>query len=155
MTAFDRTSHETSPRHAGAAFGRHHFESRSALTEFERSTAETKDLDDLDELASEAEVDALEQDLMAVESPEGRPPARELRDAERRVAAIVVPLVVLVPVIVIGLAAGARAAVAALIAALVLMCAAVPVWGAGLLRGSEHRRAHDEAEHIARLGERL
>lgn len=122
----------------------------SVRTEHDKSRAETKDLAEIEELAEQSEVDALEDDLMAIESPEGRPPDRNIRRAEWRVARILIPAFVFIPAILVTIFAGVVAGIGALFAALVLMCAAAPVWGAGLIRAGEHLHAHEEAEEYYR-----
>jgi hypothetical protein len=95
---------------------------------------------------SEKPVDKAQDELMAQESTDGRPPPRPLRIAEWRWAAVV-GLILLVGVVLWTVSRRLDAKTilvgVALIAALVV--AAAPVWGAGLMRGREERDARQQA----------
>ncbi len=91
-------------------------------------------------------VDELQDELMSIHSSDGRPPPRRLRVAEWRWVVILVPIVLLC---IAGWAVSRQLDVGTILGGLVLVVALVaagaPVWGAGLMRGSEEREARREA----------
>ena len=93
--------------------------------------------------AQESAQDARQDGIMTAQSPDGRPPRRRLRRREWwwLIAGL---LVVLTCGVVYAAVSGAEMMTVILAVVLVtaLFGAAVPVWGAGLLRGREQRSAH-------------
>jgi hypothetical protein len=149
MLNFHPLFHAQSSRRPDLTSIRHHAEIEPPMTEHERGIAETKDLEDLSELKRDSQVDAIEEEIMADGTPEGRPPHRETRDFEWRIAIVVIPIILFGPALLVGYFAGPIPALGTLLFALVMVCAAGPVWGAGLLRREEHRHAHQQAEHLS------
>ena len=92
-------------------------------------------------------VDARQDELMAVESVEGRPPSHWLRRVEWRWMTIGLPVLVLGAVIwalIRGVSAGTVVGFGIAVALLMLV-GGWPVWTAGLLRMEEETTARDEA----------
>lgn len=95
----------------------------------------------------EAVVDARQDELMAIESADGRPPSHRVRMAEWRWAAIGLPLLVLGAVawaVVRGVSVGAIIGFG-VVFLLILILGGWPVLAAGLLRGKEESVARKEA----------
>lgn len=94
------------------------------------------------------DIDKLEDQIMAADSPDGLPPPKAMRRREWRMVRVVA-LCVFVPVFLIG---AAMISVETLLAAcallLALFVAAFPVWTAALMRAKEHQEAREEAEVI-------
>ncbi len=99
-----------------------------------------------------AAMEAKQDEIMTVLSSDGPSPSRRWRLSGWHWLAIGVPVFLLVGGFVWAASdAGIAVAVAGLVIVTVMVGAAVPVWGAGLFRGSEEREAKIEAE--AKLGE--
>jgi hypothetical protein len=92
-----------------------------------------------------AAVDAMQDRLMIVKSSDGAPPPRAWRLAGWHWLAVLVPLLaVLGGLVWVGIVMGVGAALVGFVLLAVMGGAAAPVWGAGLLRGSEEREARAE-----------
>ncbi len=100
-------------------------------------------------------LDKRQQEVMARLSTDGRPPGHWLRTVEWRWLAI------LAGVLVVGVAAWSVWALntwtilAGLALVVLMLVAASPVWGAGLLRGQEERIARKKAKAELRRNRKL
>lgn len=99
-------------------------------------------------------VDALQDKLMIAKSSEGASPSRRWRLSGWHWLAVVVPLIAAIGGVVwVALAVGIGTALAGMVLLAVMVGAAVPVWGAGLFRGTEEREAKVEAKAELGAGE--
>lgn len=91
-------------------------------------------------------VDGVQEEVMAVISPDGRPPNRELRVLQWKWVLIAGGILLTCAAVVVAMSNMAWPTVLfAGVIVLVLVGAAIPTWGAGLLRGGEERRARVSA----------
>jgi hypothetical protein len=91
-------------------------------------------------------VNAIQDDLMAVASSEGAPPPRGWRlEGWHWLVVVGLALAVLGGLVWVALTKGVLAALAGLALVVIMLGATAPVWGAGLLRGAEERRARIQA----------
>lgn len=125
----------------------------SALTALEAGRVTEKRPQD----ATSKALDDRGDELMSLASSEGRPPTRWLRMMEWRWFGIGMLLITAITVTWLAIQGVSLGTVAAgLVFALVLLAAASPVLGAGLLRGREERAARKAArvEQTARINAR-
>lgn len=98
--------------------------------------------------ANEPRVDAVQREVMAAISPDGRPPElAEARSGWKRLA-VVGMIVAIVGVAVLFITLGPAAGGLASILLVGYIALTVPVWGAGILRGQEERVAHKIAQNV-------
>lgn len=93
-------------------------------------------------------VDAVQREVMASISPDGRPPELAAARSGWRQLAIVAILVAILGVIVLFITLGPAAGGLASMLLVGYVALTVPVWGAGLLRGQEERTARKIAEEV-------
>ena len=92
------------------------------------------------------EVDRAQEEVMTAISPDGRPPERELRTLEWKWVLIAGAVLLACTVVAVTVSSIAWPTVLfAGVIVLVLIGAAIPTWGAGLLRGGEERQARASA----------
>jgi len=97
-------------------------------------------------VATNAAVDALQDELMVNTSSDGGPPPRAWRLAGWHWVVAMIPVMLLIAATIwVAMTMGIAAAVTGFVVVSVLAAAAVPVWGAGILRGKEERAAHVQA----------
>jgi hypothetical protein len=89
------------------------------------------------------------EELMAVESPDGRPPPALMRRLEWAALGLATLAALLAAW---GLLATQPRSGAWLVAWALVLLVTVPVWGAALLRGREERRAAREAKTVVKEG---
>jgi hypothetical protein len=94
------------------------------------------------------DVDRLEEQIMSVESPEGQPPSKRLRDREWKIVGIVAVCVVIPGLVIVGVMTSLATVLMAIGLLFALVIAAFPVWTAALMRAREHRRARQEAQSL-------
>ena len=128
------------PRPAGEAVNRWE-------TEGGRPAPEEQEAVVRPDAAREEKVEDVREELMAMESPEGRPPPATMRRIEwgalglATVAALIAAW---------GLLTMQPRSAPWLVAWALVLLVTVPVWGAALLRGREERRAAREAKAVVR-----
>ncbi|MBL8887677.1 MAG: hypothetical protein JNK16_13545 [Phycisphaerales bacterium] len=98
--------------------------------------------------ADEPRVDAVQREVMAAISPDGRPPELGAARSGWKQLAIVGMIVAIVGVAVLFITLGPEAGSLASILLVGYIALTVPVWGAGILRGQEERTAHKIAEDV-------
>ena len=132
MTPDPDARSQTNPRHVNTP-GRNAGGSERAERSAERPVGTA---------AQEAAQDARQDRIMTAESPDGRPPTHDQRRREWWWLGGGLALL-LVGGIVYAVVTGAQAITVVLVVVFLgaLIAAAVPVWGAGLLRGREQRSA--------------
>jgi len=92
------------------------------------------------------EIDRVQEQVMTEISPEGRPPPRQLRVMEWKWVLTGAGVLLIGAAVLVATSSMAWPTVAfAVVILLVLMGAAIPTWGAGLLRGGEEKRARVSA----------
>lgn len=96
----------------------------------------------------ERHVDAVQREVMAAISPDGRPPELAAARSGWKQLAIVGMVVAIVGVVVLFITLGPAAGGLASILLVGYIALTVPVWGAGILRGQEERVAHKIAEEV-------
>lgn len=97
-------------------------------------------------------VDAVQREVMAAISPDGRPPDLATARAGWKKLALLGIVVAAVGVAILFLTLGPAAGGLASILLVGYIALTVPVWGAGLLRGQEERVAHKIAEEVVHPG---
>lgn len=92
-----------------------------------------------------ARVDALQDEHMAHESPDGRPPERHQRNTAWGGLFLIGLLVALAAITTAAYFWGMPAVIIGIVLIGLMALASAPAWGAGILRGKEERHARAEA----------